>query len=92
MDNNECSILSDDLYLKLSNNNIDILYDERKVSIGKKLSDNDLIGCPFQIIIGSRDLKKNVVEIKERKTGNILKLSPEETINFIINQFNVQRS
>jgi prolyl-tRNA synthetase len=87
MDNNQCTLLSDELYLSLSKNNIDTLYDDRNVSIGKKLSDNDLIGCPFQIIVGTRDLKKNVVEIKERKTGSILKLSPEEAINFIINQF-----
>jgi len=38
------------------NNNIEVLYDDREVSVGKKLSDNDLIGFPYQIIIGSKNL------------------------------------
>ena len=48
------------------NENIDTLYDDRKCSIGKKLSDNDLIGIPIQIIIGKRDLSAGVIEIKDR--------------------------
>ena len=36
----------------------------------KKLSDNDLIGFPYQIIIGTNNLKKNLVEIKTRKNIN----------------------
>jgi len=46
--------------------NIDTLYDDRNYSIGKKLSDNDLIGTPIQIIIGKRDLTEGVIEIKDR--------------------------
>ena len=48
------------------NQNIDILYDDRNCSIGKKLSDNDLIGTPIQIIIGKRDLAEGLIEIKDR--------------------------
>jgi prolyl-tRNA synthetase len=46
-------------------NNIDAILDDRICSIGKKLSDNELIGTPYQIIIGKRDLKDNLVEIKK---------------------------
>ena len=46
--------------------NIETLYDDRNCSIGKKLSDNDLIGTPIQIIIGKRDLAEGVIEIKNR--------------------------
>ena len=42
------------------------MYDDRNCSIGKKLSDNDLIGTPVQIIIGKRDLAEGVIEIKDR--------------------------
>ena len=66
-------------------NNIEVLYDDRDVSIGKKFTDNDLLGCPFQIIFGSKGLKENYMEIKERKTGKITKLSPDETVNFLKN-------
>ena len=43
-----------------------VLFDDRNCSIGKKLSDNDLIGSPIQIIIGKRDLAEGVIEIKDR--------------------------
>ena len=75
------------MYQDLLNRNIEVLYDDRDVSIGKKFSDNDLLGFPFQIIIGPKGLKDNVLEVKERKSGNIIKLSPLETVNFVINQF-----
>ena len=52
----------------------------------KKLSDNDLIGFPYQIIIGANNLKENLVEIKTRKINIVQKLSPEEAINFINKQ------
>ena len=51
----------------------DILYDDRDCVIGKKLSDNDLIGIPYQIIIGKRDVKDNLVEFKNRFKNNLKK-------------------
>ena len=60
------------------NENIETLYDDRNCSIGKKLSDNDLIGTPIQIIIGKRDLAEGVVEIKDRILDNTEKVHIEE--------------
>ena len=54
--------------------------------MGSKFSDNDLIGIPYKIIVGPRDLKNNEVEIEYRKTGKKLKLSPDESYNFITNK------
>ena len=65
-DNQNCNTKSVDYYLHFINKSIDTLYDERNCSIGKKLSDNDLIGTPLQIIIGKRDLADGVVELKDR--------------------------
>ena len=59
------------------------MYDDRIVSIGKKLSDNELIGIPHQIIIGKNTLKDKLYEIKNRKTNKIIKLSLEETMNYV---------
>ena len=54
----------------------------------KKLSDNDLIGIPYQIIIGKRDLKENLIEVKDRKTYRSQKLDPDQAFNFLINEIN----
>ena len=88
VDNKQCSDHCENLYKELLNSNIEVLYDDRDVSIGKKFSDSDLLGFPIQIIVGPKNLKNNFLEIKNRKSGNIKKLSSQETVNFIINQFN----
>ncbi len=49
--------------------NIDILYDNSQNSAGQKLNNADLIGIPYQIILGSRSFENNELEIKNRKTS-----------------------
>ena len=87
VNNKECFTICEKLYQEFSNRNIEVLYDDRDVSIGNKFSDADLLGFPIQIIIGSKGLKDNILEVKYRKSGNVEKLSPQETVNFVINQF-----
>jgi len=84
IDDDICKNVCDDLYEKLSNNSFEVLYDDRDCSIGKKLSDNELIGIPFQIIIGKRDLKNNLIELKNRQKNESKKMSPNEVINFLL--------
>ena len=67
-------------------NNIEVILDDRICSIGKKLSDNDLIGTPYQIIIGKRDLNDNLVEIKNRQNNESQKISSDNCINFFNNK------
>jgi Prolyl-tRNA synthetase len=43
-----------------------VIYDDRNESAGKKYADMDLIGIPFQIILGPRDLENNKCELKNR--------------------------
>ena len=64
-------------------NSIEVILDDRLCSIGKKLSDNELIGIPFQIIIGKRDLKNGVVEFKNRQNNNVEKIEINDVFNFI---------
>ncbi len=66
VDDQNCNTKSLEYYSYFMNENIDTLYDDRNCSIGKKLSDNDLIGTPIQIIIGKRDIAAGVIEIKDR--------------------------
>ena len=81
--NNDCNKKAEHIYMELSKKNIDVLLDDRDIGIGAKFSDSDLIGIPYKIIVGPRDLGNNQVEIQNRKNGEIFKLSPEESINFI---------
>ncbi len=75
---------SEKLYLDLKNRDIDLILDDRKCSIGKKLSDNELIGIPYQIIIGKRDLKNGFVEIKDRLKNSSFKIAKDEIIKNLL--------
>jgi prolyl-tRNA synthetase len=68
MNDAACLETADRLYAKLGGREA-VLYDDRDVGMGVKLKDADLIGLPTQIIVGPRDLKEGMVQIKDRKTG-----------------------
>jgi len=85
-DDKACSNMANIMYEKIRSSKLDVLYDDRDCSIGKKLSDNDLIGIPYQVIIGKRDLKDNIVQLKSRFNYETKKISPEEALNFLLEQ------
>ncbi len=81
----ETDKVSEEIYQKLLNAKVDVLYDDRNERAGVKFKDNDLIGIPYQIIVGKKGLENGgVVEFKTRKTGEKETLSVEEALNKII--------
>lgn len=67
--NQECQKEADQIYAKLVQNNIEVIYDDSSAQIGQKLSIADLIGCPTQVIIGPKIMAQGKAEIKNRQTG-----------------------
>ena len=59
-----------EIYEELSRNNVEVLIDDRDERPGVKFADADLIGIPYQIIVGSKNLANGHVEIKDRRTGD----------------------
>ena len=59
----------DRLYRALEAKGVDVLYDDRDDRAGAKFGTMDLIGLPWQVIIGPRGLKDGIAEVKNRKTG-----------------------
>ena len=57
-----------------------MLYDDRNERAGVKFADMDLIGLPWQLVVGPRGLQNGVVELKERKTGERQELSIESAL------------
>ena len=58
--------LCEELYGKLRNAGVEVLYDDRDESAGAKFATMDLIGLPWQLVIGPRGLKAGTVELKNR--------------------------
>ena len=75
------------MYQKLSAADIDPLYDDKKDRGGQKFARMDLIGLPYQLVVGPRGLKEGKIEVKTRATGERQNLSPAEAVNFIISEY-----
>ena len=71
---------ADDIYARLSAANVEVLYDDRDERGGVKLGSMDLMGLPWQLIIGPRGLASGVVELKNRRTGEKEELSIDAAI------------
>jgi prolyl-tRNA synthetase len=69
--------VSKGLYGRLKEAGIDVLLDDRDERAGVKFKDADLIGVPKQVIVGERGLKEGVVELKDRRTREVLKVRPD---------------
>ncbi|MEQ9144664.1 MAG: proline--tRNA ligase [Parvibaculaceae bacterium] len=68
------------LYEQLNAAGVDVLYDDTDARGGTKFSNMDLIGLPWQVIVGPRGLKSGIVEVKNRKTGERQELTPEAAV------------
>ena len=71
---------ADEIYAKLTAAGVEALYDDRDERGGVKLGSMDLIGLPWQLIIGPRGLAAGVVELKNRRTGEKQELSIESAL------------
>jgi prolyl-tRNA synthetase len=65
----KCRDVADALYARLAAARIDTLYDDRDESAGAKFAAMDLIGLPFQLVVGPRGVASGTVELKARRSG-----------------------
>jgi prolyl-tRNA synthetase len=71
---------ADDLYAKLNAAGVETLYDDRDERGGVKLGSMDLIGLPWQVVVGPRGIAAGTVELKRRSTGEREELSVESAL------------
>jgi prolyl-tRNA synthetase len=79
-----CRANAEDLYAKLRNAGIEVLYDDRDESPGAKFATMDLIGLPDQIVIGPRGIAAGTIELKHRRSGERQDVSPETALDRVI--------
>ena len=77
---NACDAAAGEIYKKLRNAGVDVLLDDTEGRAGGKFATLDLIGLPWQMIVGPRGVKSGVVEVKERRTGQRQELSVDAAI------------
>ncbi|MCO5250912.1 MAG: proline--tRNA ligase [Candidatus Kapabacteria bacterium] len=79
----EVKAAAEGIYADLVKAGFDVLYDDRDESPGIKFNDADLIGLPFQIIVGNKNLKDGNIEVKDRQTGDRKVISIDSVITEI---------
>jgi len=65
------------LHDDLESAGIEVLYDDRDARPGFKFKDAELIGFPLRITVGKKTLAEGKVELQNRRSGEVVKLSPE---------------
>jgi prolyl-tRNA synthetase len=75
--------LAEDVYGKLRNAGVEALYDDRDWRAGAKFAEMDLIGLPWQLVVGPRGAAKGQVEVKNRKTGEKVELGVDAALKRI---------
>ncbi len=73
--------ISEKLYKGLSRKNYEVLLDDRDERAGVKFKDADLIGIPAQIVIGEKNARNGLVEVKLRKDKSVKTVKVEEVAN-----------
>jgi len=72
--------VAEGLLRELSAAGVEAMMDDRDERAGVKFADADLIGIPYRIIVGEKGLKDGVVELKERRGGDALRLAPKDVV------------
>ncbi|MFA5843591.1 MAG: proline--tRNA ligase [Coriobacteriia bacterium] len=68
------------VWRELADAGVETLIDDRDLRPGVKFADADLIGLPFQIVVGSKGLARGIVEVKERRGGERVEVPIEEAV------------
>jgi prolyl-tRNA synthetase len=84
MNSGDVVTASERMYKQLSEVGMDVLFDDRaNITPGFKFKDADLLGMPFQIIVGDKGLKNGQIEIKRRRTGERIMVKLEDAVTEI---------
>ena len=77
----ECAFVCSKIVDELCHEGIEVVVDDRDERPGFKFADNDLMGFPYQIVLGKRGLKNGTVELKDRATGERIDVAIDEVVS-----------
>jgi prolyl-tRNA synthetase len=75
-----CDAMAGEVYAKAAKAGLAPLYDDRGESAGAKFATMDLIGLPWQLVVGPRGAKAGTVEVKNRRSGAKQELSVDAAL------------
>jgi prolyl-tRNA synthetase len=79
--NTEVSGVASQVEKDLEAAGFEVLHDDREgLSPGAKFKDADLLGFPLRLIVGAKGLKDGLVELRDRRSKETVKLKPEAAV------------
>ncbi len=72
--------LAEEVYAALESAGVEVLYDDRDLRAGEKFADSDLIGIPYQVVIGEKTLSSGKLEVKKRAGGEAQMMKAGELV------------
>lgn len=83
IEDNDVMKQSEEIYNKLTELGIEVLWDEREERAGIKFNDADLIGIPYRLVVSKKTLANNEVEIKKRNESKPYRISVNEIFKIV---------
>jgi prolyl-tRNA synthetase len=74
---------AEELYKTFTDTGVEVLFDDRDVRPGEKFADSDLIGIPMRLVISDKTCAEGKVEVKYRKTGEVLFIEDSKILSVI---------
>lgn len=72
--------VADDLYLRLTENQVEVLYDDRDMRPGEKFADADLLGIPHRVVVSAKTVESGRLEVKHRTAHESEMLGLDDTV------------
>jgi prolyl-tRNA synthetase len=80
------------VYERLTNAGIEVLYDDTGERAGAKFATMDLIGLPYQVIVGPKGVSVGQGEVKNRRTGEVQEIGLHGLAEQIVHRIKVERT
>lgn len=75
--------VAEKVFTELAAAGVEVILDDRDERAGVKFNDADLIGWPFQIVVGKKGLVDGVVELKTRATGDRVTVAIDQAASHV---------
>lgn len=83
-DNPKTVKTANEIYQKLVENKVEVVYDDRGLNAGQKFADADLMGIPFRLVISDKTVASGKHELKARTSDRAEFLKTEEIIKALL--------
>lgn len=75
---------AESIYQQLLAAGVETLWDEREVTAGVKFNDADLIGLPYRVVMGRKNLSQGLIEVKRRAEQEKVMVPLEEVVDYLL--------